>query len=151
VRGSGTQTGREGKITLIAASHGIQFPRDPQTGLPSGSRLHNPLIITKQSGKSSRLLYGMLASNENSAEWELLFLCPLLSATSSTGQEVQSHAVKLLNACFASINFWMSNSKNPALVRYEEYEQVAFTNQKMIWTSSEGGLTAAHDWSSPVL
>lgn len=97
------------------------------------------------------MLYGMLASNENSAEWELLFLCPRLSATSSTGQEVQSHAVKLLNAWFASINFWMSNSKNPALVRYEEYEQVAFTNQKMIWTSSEGGLTAAHDWSSPVL
>jgi type VI secretion system secreted protein Hcp len=57
----------------------------------------------------------------------------------------------LLNAWFASINFWMSNSKNPALVRYVEYEQVAFTNQKMIWTSSEGGLTAAHDWSSPVL
>jgi hypothetical protein len=76
------------------------------------------LIITKESGKSSRLLYGVLASNENSAEWELLFLCPLLSATSSTGQEVQSHAVKLLNAWFASINFCMPNSKNPALVCY---------------------------------
>ena len=57
----------------------------------------------------------------------------------------------MLNAWFASINFCMPNSKNPDLVRYEEYEQVAFTNQKMIWTSNLGGLTAAHDWSSPVL
>ena len=74
MRGSGTQTGREGRITLIAASHGIHFSRDPQTGLPSGSRLHKPFMITKESGKSSGMLYGVLASNDNSAEWELLLL-----------------------------------------------------------------------------
>ena len=44
----------------------------------------------------------------------------------------------------------MPNNKNPGLVRYVEYEQVAFTYQKIIWTWNDGGITAADDWASPV-
>jgi type VI secretion system secreted protein Hcp len=150
VKGSVTQKGREGKIMVIAASHGIESARDPQTGLPIGSRLHKPFVITKESEKSSPVLYGMLASNERIVEWELQFWSPSPSSASGTGQEVQTHSIKLMNASIASINFCMPNSKNPDLARYVEYEQVSFTYQKIIWTWNDGGITATDDWAAPV-
>jgi type VI secretion system secreted protein Hcp len=150
VKGSVIQKGREGKIMVIAASHGIESPQDPRTGLPIGSRLHKPFIITKESDKSSPVLYGMLASNERIVEWDLQFWSPTLSSPSGTGQEVQTHSVKLMNASICSINFCMPNSTNPDLVRYVEYEQVAFTYQKITWTWNDGGITATDDWASPV-
>ncbi|HNC96714.1 MAG TPA: type VI secretion system tube protein Hcp, partial [Myxococcota bacterium] len=42
VKGSVTQKGREGKIGVIAVSHSIVSPRDPQSGLPTGQRQHKP-------------------------------------------------------------------------------------------------------------
>jgi type VI secretion system secreted protein Hcp len=149
VKGSVTQKGREGRIMVIAASHAIVSPRDLQSGLPTGKRMHKPFTITKESDKSSPVLYNMLINNENILEWELQFWSPALSSPSGTGQEVQSHTVKLVNANIASINFCMPNNKNPELMRYVEYEEIAFTYQKIIWTWNDGGITAADDWEAP--
>ena len=55
-----------------------------------------------------------------------------------------------MNASICSINFCMPNNKNPDLVRYVEYEQVAFTYQKITWTWNDGGITATDDWARPV-
>lgn len=150
VRGSSTQRGREGKIMVIAVSHMVESPRDPHSGLPSGSRVHKPFVITKQSDRSSPVLYGMLASNELMTDWELQFWSPSPSATPGSGLEVQSHSVRLINASIASINFCMPNNKNPELSNYVEYEDVAFVYQKIIWTWNDGGITSADDWDAPV-
>lgn len=146
VKGSVTQKGREGRIMVIAASHAIVSPRDPQSGLPIGKRMHKPFIITKESDKSSPVLYNMLVNNENIPEWELQFWSP-----AATGREVPSHTVKLVNANIASINFCMPNNKNPELMRYVEYEEIAFMYQKIIWTWNEGGITAMDDWEAPAI
>jgi type VI secretion system secreted protein Hcp len=146
VKGSVTQKGREGRIMVIAASHSIISPRDLQSGLPTGKRMHKPFVITKESEKSSPVLYSMLVNNENIPEWELQFWSPVLSSSSGTGQEVQSHTVKLVNANIASIDFCMPNNKNPELMRYVEYEEIAFTYQKIIWIWNDGGITATDDW-----
>jgi type VI secretion system secreted protein Hcp len=58
--------------------------------------------------------------------------------------------VKLINANIASIHFRMLNNKNPELMKYAEYEEIAFTYQKIIWTWTQGGITAEDDWESPV-
>jgi type VI secretion system secreted protein Hcp len=149
VKGSVKEKGREGKIMVIAVSHEIVSPRDPQSGLPTGQRMHKPFIITKESDKSSPVLYNMLVNNENILEWELQFFSPVV-APAGVGQEVQTHTVKLVNANIASINFRMPNNKNPELSRYVEYEEIAFTYQKIIWTWNDGGITAADDWEARV-
>src|SRR5438046_234987 len=53
IKGSVTQKGREGMIAVIAVSHEIVSPRDPQSGLPTGQRVHKPFVITKELDKSS--------------------------------------------------------------------------------------------------
>jgi len=151
IKGSVTQKGREGKIAVIAVSHEVVSPRDAASGLPTGKRMHKPFVITKELDKSSPLLYNALVNNENIPEWELQFWAPQLKATAGTGTEVQHYTVKLLNANIASIDFRMPNNKHPDLMKFAEYEEVAFTYQKITWTWNDGGITAEDDWESPVV
>jgi type VI secretion system secreted protein Hcp len=130
---------------VIAVNHEIISPRDPASGLPTGKRMHKPLVITKELDKSSPLLYNALVNNENLTEWQLQFYAP-----SPTGAENQNYTIKLTNANIASIHFVMPNNKVPELSRFAEYEEVAFTYQKIEWTWTDGGITASDDWESPV-
>jgi type VI secretion system secreted protein Hcp len=145
IKGSVTQKGREGKIMVIAVSHEIISPRDAASGLPTGKRMHKPFVITKEIDKSSPLLYNALVNNENLTDWELQFWQP-----SATGQEKQHYSIALTNANIASIEFRMANNKHPDLMKFAEYEEVAFTYQKITWTWNDGGITAMDDWESPV-
>jgi type VI secretion system secreted protein Hcp len=145
IKGSVTQTGREDKIMVIAVNHEVVSPRDAASGLPTGKRMHKPFVITKEIDKSSPLLYNVLVNNENITEWELQFFCP-----SNTGKEDNHYTIKLTNANIASINFRMPNNKHPELMKFAEYEEVAFTYQKIEWTWIKGGITAMDDWESPL-
>jgi len=145
IKGSVTQKGREGKIMVIAVSHEIVSPRDPASGLPTGKRMHKPMVITKALDKATPLLYNVLTNNENIQEWQLQFWRP-----SATGAEQQHFTIKLTNANIASIAFRMPNNKHPDLMKFAEYEEIAFTYQKIEWTWTDGGITAMDDWESPV-
>jgi type VI secretion system secreted protein Hcp len=150
IKGSVTQKGRENKIMVIAVSHEIVSPRDPASGLPSGKRMHKPFVITKELDKSSPLLYSLLCHNENIPEWELQFWTPQIDPKRGTGAEVQHFTVKLENANIASIHFRMANNKHPDLMKFAEYEEVAFTYEKIVWTWTDGGVEADDSWATPV-
>ena len=140
IKGSVTQKGREGRIMVIAVNHGLLSPRNAASGLPTGKRQHRQFVITKELDKSSPLLYTMLVTNENLVDWDLQFW-----QTAATGTEVNHYTVKLTNASITSIEFRMPNNKDPQLMKLAEYEEVAFTYQKIQWTWNEGGITASDD------
>ncbi len=150
IKGSVTQKGREGKIMVISVNHEVISPRDAASGLPTGKRQHKPFTIVKELDKSTPLLMNCLVNNENIKDWELQFWTPQLSAATGVGGEKQHYTVKLINANIASINFKMLNNKNPDLTRYAEYEEVAFTYQKIEWSWTTGGIMAHDDWEAPV-
>jgi type VI secretion system secreted protein Hcp len=144
IRGSVTQKGREGKILVFSVSHEIVCPRDPTNGRPTGKRMHKPFIITKELDRSTPVLYGVLTNNENITTWELQFWQP-----SPTGVEKQHFTVRLTNANISSIHFKMANTRSPKLSRLPEYEEVAFTYQKIEWVWMDGNLSADDDWETP--
>ena len=149
IKGSVTQKGRENSIMVIAVSHDIISPRDPASGLPTGKRMHKPFVITKELDKASPLLYNVLVNNENVSEWTLKFWTPQLKAAAGVGTEVQHYTVKLTNANIASIAFRMPNNKHPDLMKFAEYEEIAFTYQKIEWIWTDGGVSAEDDWETP--
>lgn len=151
ITGSVTQKGRAESIMVIAVSHEIVSPRDPASGLPTGKRMHKPFVITKELDQSSPLLYNALVNNENITEWKLDHYTPQVGAASGIGTEVNHYTVKLVNANIASINFRMPNNRNPELMKYTEYEEVAFTYQKIIWTWNKPSKQAEDDWETPVV
>lgn len=154
IKGSVTQDKRKETIMVIAVSHEIVSPRDPASGLPTGKRMHKPFVITKEVDKSSPHLYSALVNNENILTWKLDHYTPQIKADRGMGTEVNHYSIELVNANIASINFRMPNNRNPELMKYSEYEEVAFTYQKIIWTWNDvggggGAITTEDDWEMP--
>jgi type VI secretion system secreted protein Hcp len=150
IKGSVTQKGREGKIMVIAAEHELTSPRDPASGQATGRRVHKPYVITKEIDVASPRLYAALANGENLPTWELQFWALSTGVVGGGGTEVQRYTVRLTNASICDIRFHMLNNKNPDLTRYAEYEEVAFTYQKIEWLWVVGGVTASDDWEARV-
>jgi type VI secretion system secreted protein Hcp len=144
IQGSVTQKGREGKILVVSVRHEIVCPRNPQSGIPTGKRMHKPLIVTKELDRSSPLLYNILCTNENVREARIDFW-----TATPTGHEKQHYTVRLTNANIATISFKLANIRNPKLVRLNEYEEISFTYEKIEWTWNDGGITAGDDWETP--
>ncbi|HEY3284926.1 MAG TPA: type VI secretion system tube protein TssD [Armatimonadota bacterium] len=150
VKGSITTKGRENTIGVIATDHSVVSPRDPQSGLPTGQRMHKPFVITKELDKSSPVLWNILVTNENITQLVVSYYRPQIKAGNGVGQEVLAYTVKLTNANIASMHFVQPNVKDPNLVRFAEYEEIAFTYQKIEWTWLDGGITAMDDWEARV-
>ncbi len=148
ITGSVTQKGKEGQIAVFAVNHEIISPRDPASGLPTGKRMHKPLVITKELDKSTPLLYNVLCTNENLPEVILRFWAPSMSAATGLGTEVQNFTIKLTNASIASIVLDMENNKLTEQMKLPVLQQISFTYQKIEWTWTDGGITASDDWEA---
>ena len=75
IEGSCVQEGREGTIMVQALNHEVSIPRDAQTGLATGKRVHHPLTILKALDKSTPLLYQALTSGEHMNFVEIINNC----------------------------------------------------------------------------
>jgi type VI secretion system secreted protein Hcp len=146
IRGGVTQKGREGAILVHAVRHEVRSPRDPASGQAAEKRVHAPLVITKDLDRSTPLLYQALATNENLSEFTLRFWRAEVGAGPGAGAERQHFTIKLVNASIASIDFRQPDNRSPDLAKQAEYEEVAFTYQKIEWTWVDGGITASDDW-----
>ena len=146
IKGSIIQKGREDSSGVIATAHSIISPRDPQSGLPTGQRMHKPFVITKELDKSTPLLYNVLCTNENLSEVTIKYWTPQIRATTGTGTEIQHYTVVLINANIASIDFRQLNIRDTNLVKFAEYEEIAMTYEKITWTWTDGGITADDSW-----
>ena len=151
VHGSITQKGRENSIGVIAVSHQIVSPRDPQSGLPTGQRQHKAWVFTKELDKSTPILYSILCNNENITSATFRFWTPQIKASSGVGSEVQHFTVVLTNANIASIDFRQPNIRHPDLAKFAEYENISFTYEKITWTWTQGGIESEDSWAAPVV
>lgn len=131
VAGTVTITGaKQGAFntTLTGLSHEIISPRDPASGLPTGKRMHKPIVFTKQLDSTTPLLLNALVTNEN--------LTSVLIGLLRNGQQVAT--IKLTNASVADYT------------DHGDTEHWALTYQKIEWTWVDGGITASDDWEAPV-
>src|SRR5258706_14573710 len=65
IEGLNTITGHEKEIPIRAVEHIIEIPRNPQTGSPTGQRIHLPMTLTKEIDKPSPLLHQALTLSEH--------------------------------------------------------------------------------------
>jgi type VI secretion system secreted protein Hcp len=133
IRGSVTQSGREGLIMVIGYSHIISSLRDQSTCQASGRLNHLPLSITKEVDKSSPLLLKAFADHERMKEFRLEFWQP-----SPSGAEQQHYTVTLKGAYIAGIHQEMLNNKYPENMQHKEREHVSFTYSRVIRTWMDG-------------
>lgn len=134
IKGSVTQKGREGRIAVIAVSHSIVSPRDAASGLPTGKRMHKPLVISKLVDRSTPLLSGVLVNNENLSEAVFTVYEPNVKLGESL-----AYTIKLVNASISSIQ--LRTDADGRLI-----EDISFVYQKIEWAWADGGVAFVDDW-----
>ena len=144
IEGSVAVKGHEKKILVQAADHTIEIPKSPQTGLPTGKRVHGPLTLTKEIDKASPKLFAALTSGEQMKKVKLEYY-----RISPKGTEEKYYTVELENAIITSIRAWTPNCLDAANKQMGHMEDVAFTYEKIKWTYEDGGIEAEDSWLSP--
>jgi type VI secretion system secreted protein Hcp len=144
IDGSCTIQGRENTILVEGLEHNVSIPRDPQTGLPAGKRIHGPLTITKVIDKSSPKLFQALCSGEHLKEVKLEFY-----RISKQGKEEKYFTTKLQNAIVVSVRPWIPNVLQKENSDLQHMEDVSFTYEKIIWTWEPDGIETEDSWQVP--
>ena len=95
---AGATRGRENSIPILAFTMGLESPRDPASGLPTGKRQHKPITIVKQWGAASPQGLTACATNEVLTEVLIEFM-----KTSPNGAEHVYQTVKLTDATISQV------------------------------------------------
>lgn len=144
IKGDCQMKGREDSIEVQAFNHEIRTPRDPQSGLPTGKRIHNALSIVKVIDKSSPLLYRALVTGEQMKEVVIKWY-----RQNPQGKEEHYFTHKLENAMIVSMRPWKVNCLDDKTLHYKDMEELSFTYRKITWTFEDGGVSAQDDWFEP--
>ncbi len=144
IEGSNKVRGHEGKILLQAVDHTIEIPKSPQTGLPTGKRVHGAMTLTKEIDKSSPKLFQALASGEQMKDVTLEFY-----RISPKGTEEKYYTVKLSNAILTNMKSWTPNCLSPENKQMGHMEDLSFTYEKITWTYEPDGIEAEDSWLAP--
>ncbi len=139
------QEGHEDEALVQAFSHEIIIPRDPQSGQPTGQRVHKPLMITKVYDKASPLIFNALTSGERLSECTIKWY-----RTSSAGVQEHYFTVKLEDAVIVDVKAYMPNCQDPNMAHFTHLEDVYMTYRKIIWTHEVAGTSGSDDWRAPI-
>ncbi|KQW37239.1 MULTISPECIES: Hcp family type VI secretion system effector [Pseudomonas] len=142
--GNTYQEGHEDQVMVQAFEHQVTIPRDPQSGQPTGQRIHKPLIITKVFDKASPLLQVALTSGERLKEVKIQWY-----RTSAAGTQEHYYTTTLEDAIIVDIKDYMLNCQNPENSHFTHLEDVHFTYRKITWTHEVSGTSGSDDWRSP--
>jgi len=141
MKGGVTQKGLEGTVEVIALSHEIVSPRDAASGLPTGKRMHKPMVCMFSLDQSAPQFYGALVNNENISKFRLRLYKPEPGGTTKN-----YFSIELEDASVASIQLRKLNNKNPELTRFETCLEVTFTYRKILWTNHAPSVANSDDW-----
>ena len=144
IDGSSEMQGRENTILVEAFNHEVRIPRDPQSGLATGKRLHNALSIVKVFDKASPKLYQALCTGEHMKNVTIKWF-----RIDPTGKEEHYYTHTLEDAIIVAIRPWMPNCLDPKTECYTHMEEVMFTYKKIRWTWEIDGIESEDSWIVP--
>lgn len=143
--GSCDMEGRENTILVYAMEHKIHIPRDPQSGLPSGKRIHGSLSIEKEIDKSSPMLKQALCTGEQLSEVVIKKY-----RIDPTGSEEHYYTITLEDAIIVEMEPYMPLAFLTENEPYRHMEKVSFTYSKIKWKHEVDGIESEDSWKIPV-
>jgi len=144
IEGSCTMKNYENTILVQSVDHIVEIPKSPQTGLPTGKRIHGPLTLCKEIDKSSPKLNQALTTGEQLSSCKLSFY-----RISPTGKEELYYTIELKDAIVTSMKSWTPNCLDPNNKTMGHMEYVSFTYGTIVWTWTPDGIESEDSWSSP--
>jgi len=131
-----TSLGRENSIECLSFDQQIRQPIDPSTGLPSGRRIFEPIVIRKRIDKSSPLLAKALAQNEViDAQFRFYRPNPAGDGTTQYYYTIEIHQGRISR--FRTLTF---DVLDPSQANYPAVEEVEFVFQQILWRYEPDGI-----------
>jgi len=137
--GEGTKAGSPW-IAVLSVNESVVSPRDASTGMASGKRQHQPLVITKEVGPSSKQLHDAMTRGELLRKVTIEFV-----RTDAGGKEQVYRAIELTNAQVSGIEMRKSTG---GMKNANEVEEIKLAYQKIEFKSASVG-KASDKWQNP--
>jgi type VI secretion system secreted protein Hcp len=145
IEGSCDMRGREGSIYIYSLQHNINIPHHTggvggEASLAIGKRVHNPLVVEKQTDKASPKLYMALTTGEHFSDVTIKWY-----RINKQGKEEHYFTTKLEEAIIIDMSPAFSSVGDGA-----HLETMSFAYKKIIWTWVVDGIEATDAWTEPV-
>ena len=138
-----TSLDRENSIECLSFTDAVRTAREASSGMATGDRTYEPLMVQKRIDKSSPLLAKALCNNEE-IEGTFRFYRP---SPTGDGTTQQFFTVVIEQARVASITRRSPNCLDPASASAPPLEEVSFGFGKITWTYEDGGVEHTDEWS----
>ena len=137
--------GHEDEMMVQEFKHIITVPTDPQSGQPSGQRVHKPFVITVALNKAVPLLYNALASGEMLPTVALKWY-----RTSVEGRQEHFFTTSLTDATIVDIDFKMPHAQDAMKSEFTQLIDISLAYRKVDWEHTVSGTSGADDWRAPL-
>lgn len=146
VQGESSQTslGRENSIECVFFESGVRTAREAGSGMATGRRQYEPLLIRKRIDKSTPLIAKSLTENQV-IEGVFKFFRP---NPTGDGTTEQFYTIKITKGRIASQRQWVPDTIVPASSLEPPLEEVAFVFHTIEWTYTNGGITHQDTWDA---
>jgi type VI secretion system secreted protein Hcp len=138
--------GHENEILVQKIEHCVGVPTDPQSGQPSGQRVHRPFKFTSALNKATPLMYQALASGE-----KLESVVVRWYRTSTEGKQEHFFNTVLEDATIVEINTTLPDAQDEAFAHYTQLVEVSLAYRKITWTHIASGTEGSDDWRKPIV
>lgn len=136
IEGDTTRENRKGQIEVLAFEQSVTKAREAGSGIATGRRQYQPLLIRKRIDKASPLLMKALTQN-SSAEVRFDFY---RGNPTGDGTEERFYQIGLRNARVASVKIVMDEATGVPM------EEITFVFRTIEWTYTNGGITHEDSW-----
>ena len=140
------QEGHEDEILVQQIDHQVVIPRDPQSGQPSGQRVHTPLKFTCSLNKAVPLLYNALCSGAMLTKCEVHWY-----RTNSAGKQEHFFTTILEDALVVNIDCVMPHCQDPDNADFTQLITTELSYRKITWEHTVAGTSGGDDWRVPIV
>lgn len=133
------------EIIIQQFEHIVTVPRDPQSGQPTGQRVHKPLTVTKVQDRSSPLLFNALVTGEKLPKCVIRFF-----RTSVEGKQEHYYTITMYDALLVDIDSRMAHCQDGITASRVVEEILQFTYLKIEVCHDVCGVSGSDDWRKPI-
>ncbi len=146
IKGESTQQslGRKDSIECLYYEQRVITAREAGSGMATGRRQYEPLLIRKRIDKSSPLLMKALVENQK-VEGTFKFFRP---NPKGDGTTEQFYSVAIQEGRVASMKQIVPDTIVPASSTEPPLEEVTFVFHTIQWTFTDGGVSHQDTWSA---
>ena len=145
IKGESSQTslGRANTIECTFYQQSVLTAREAGSGMATGRRQYEPLLIRKRIDKSSPLIAKALVENQK-IDATFKFFRP---NPTGDGTTEQFYSVEIKDGRIASMKQFLPDTIVPASSTEPPMEEVTFVFSTITWTYTNGGVTHQDTWS----